>query len=150
MCASSESTTLYRSTGRCDQRTVLVVDDDPKLTAVTSAYLGRLDDVAVEARADPEAALARLDETVDCVVSDYEMPEMDGLDVLATVRRDHPGMPVILFSGTDEAGVAERARDHVCAPVVAVETDLRDETADSTLLLICAHTVIVRPAAVSL
>ena len=131
MCASSESTTLYRSTGRCDQRTVLVVDDDPKLTAVTSAYLGRLDDVAVEARADPEAALARLDETVDCVVSDYEMPEMDGLDVLATVRRDHPGMPVILFSGTDEAGVAERARERGARFVAKAPADGFDRLAEA-------------------
>jgi len=123
MCASSEPDTLYRSTGRCDQWTVLVVDDDPELTALAGAYLGRLDDVAVETRADPEAALARLDESVDCVVSDYEMPGLDGMDVLAAVRDRQPDVPVILFSGTDEAGVAERVRERGAGFVAKGQAD---------------------------
>jgi len=111
MCASRKSDTTSLSTGRPEQRTILVVDDDPDLTALAGAYLGRLDAVAVETRTDPEAALAWVDGTVDCVVTDYEMPGTDGLDVLETVRTDHPETPVIFFSGTEEDGVAERARE---------------------------------------
>ncbi|MFC7197060.1 response regulator [Halosimplex aquaticum] len=58
------------------------MDDSSELTALVGAYLGRLSDVSVRTETDPRAALAQLDERVDCVVCDYEMPEMDGFAVL--------------------------------------------------------------------
>ncbi|WP_436925215.1 response regulator [Halosimplex amylolyticum] len=90
---------------------MLVVDDNPELTALVGAYLGRLDDVSVLTETDPQAALAQLDETVDCVVCDYEMPEMDGVDVLEAVRERYPDLPFILFTVANEYAVAERARE---------------------------------------
>ncbi|WP_235853515.1 response regulator [Halosimplex salinum] len=90
---------------------MLVVDDDPELTALAGAYLGQLEDVAVRTASDPEDALARLDETVDCVVSDYEMPVMDGLALLDAVRSSYPDVPFVLFTGVGDESVAERARE---------------------------------------
>jgi CheY-like chemotaxis protein len=111
MCGSCEPERRTRSSGRCETRTVLVVDDDPDLTAVAGAYLGRLDGVSVETGTDPRETLGRVDGSVDCVVSDYEMPGMDGLELLAAVRDVRPDLPFVLFTGTAEAGVAERARE---------------------------------------
>jgi hypothetical protein len=38
-----------------------------------------------------------------------------------------------------EPGVTEGPRDDVCAPVVAVQSDFGDETANRLLFLVCAH-----------
>ncbi|QLH80608.1 response regulator [Halosimplex pelagicum] len=115
MCASRESGPLHRSTGCCETRTVLVVDDDPDLTALAGAYLGRIDDVSVRTATDANDALARVDETVDCVVSDYEMPAMDGLALLDAVDAAHPDVDLVLFTGAAEDGLAERARERGAA-----------------------------------
>ncbi|WP_436929867.1 response regulator [Halosimplex halobium] len=111
MCASRESSPLHRSAGCCETPTVLVVDDDPDLTALAGAYLGRIDDVSVRTATDPDDALDRVDDAVDCVVSDYEMPGMDGLALLDAVRTAHPDVDLILFSGSEAEGLAERARE---------------------------------------
>ncbi|QPV64740.1 response regulator [Halosimplex litoreum] len=111
MCASRDSGPLHRSTGRCEMRTVLVVDDDPDLTALAGAYLGRLDDVSVRTATDADDALARVDDSVDCVVSDYEMPGMDGLALLDALDAAHPEVELVLFSGAEEDALAERARE---------------------------------------
>ena len=111
MCASSDSTPLFRSTTRCETRTVLVVDDDPELTALTGAYLGELEDVSVRTSSDPQEALRLVDDGVDCLVSDFQMPECDGLTLFETVRSTHPYLPLVLFTAMRDDRVAERARE---------------------------------------
>jgi len=111
MCASRGSEPVHRSTGCCETHTVLVVDDDPDLTALAGAYLGRIDDVTVRTATDADDALSRVDESVDCVVSDYEMPGMDGLALLDAVGAAHPDVDLVLFTGAEEDDLAERARE---------------------------------------
>ena len=110
MCIPSDSASLQESAGSGAEWTVLVVDDDPDMTAVADAYLERLDGVSVRTSSDPDAALARLSE-VDCVVSDYEMPGMDGFALLDAVRSSRPALPFVVFTGSPDGRVAERARD---------------------------------------
>ncbi|OLZ39290.1 hybrid sensor histidine kinase/response regulator [Natrinema saccharevitans] len=38
----------------------------------------------------------------DCVVSEYQMPDMDGLAFLQAVREEYPDLPFILFTGSEE------------------------------------------------
>jgi PAS domain S-box-containing protein len=90
---------------------VLHVDDSADFAALTATALEREDEafsVVTETRAAD--ALARLrDEDVDSVVSDYEMPEMNGLELLAEVRADHPELPFILFTGKGSEEIAAEA-----------------------------------------
>ena len=46
-------------------------------------------------------------EKPDIVVSDLQMPEMDGLELVETIRREHPGLPVILMTahGSEETAI---------------------------------------------
>ncbi|MFC5366154.1 response regulator, partial [Salinirubrum litoreum] len=62
---------------------VLLVDDDERFAELASTYLERSGDVTVVTETDAAAGLDRLDGGgIDCVVSDYEMPETDGLGFL--------------------------------------------------------------------
>ncbi|WP_049980104.1 PAS domain S-box protein [Halolamina rubra] len=57
-----------------------------------------------------DEALRRLDEErVDCVVSDYQMADMDGLELLASVRERYPDLPFVLFTGEGNEDVASEA-----------------------------------------
>jgi PAS domain S-box-containing protein len=90
---------------------VLHVDDSDDFAALTATALEREDEafsVVTETRA--EDALARLrDGDIDSVVSDYEMPGMNGLELLAEVRVDHPELPFVLFTGKGSEGIAAEA-----------------------------------------
>lgn len=57
------------------------------------------------------AALATLDETgdVQCVVSDHELPEVDGISLLETVRVQYPNFPFIIFTSEGSEAIASRA-----------------------------------------
>ncbi|POG57219.1 hybrid sensor histidine kinase/response regulator [Haloferax marisrubri] len=91
---------------------VLHVDDEPSLTDLVSIYLEREAgdvDLSVSTSNSGADALERLrQEQLDCVVSDYDMPDIDGLEFLRAVRSEHPDLPFILFTGK---GSEEVARD---------------------------------------
>lgn len=89
---------------------VLLVDDDPDLGAVTALHLERQSDT-FETRVTHSAAdaLDALDDGVDCIVSDYEMPEHDGLDLLRDVREYDETLPFVLFTGRGSEEIASEA-----------------------------------------
>ncbi len=94
-----------------DAITVLHVDDDAAFAEMVATYLERENDrIEVLTKTDPEVGLEALDDRdIDCVVSDYEMPNTNGIDLLETVRTDHPELPFILFTGKGSEAVAGEA-----------------------------------------
>ncbi|WP_338742390.1 PAS domain S-box protein [Haloplanus salilacus] len=94
-----------------DTVTVLCVDDDRALLELTADALETEDDrfrVLTEER--PAAGIDRLEaEPVDCVVSDYRMPKMDGIEFLTAVRDRFPDLPFILFTGEGSETIASEA-----------------------------------------
>jgi PAS domain S-box-containing protein len=89
---------------------VLHVDDEPAFVELTEATLEREGDLEVVSTTDPASVLDRIEErAVDCVVSDYEMPQMDGLAVLREVREEHPELPFVLFTGKGSEEIASEA-----------------------------------------
>jgi len=112
-CASTFTRGIAEAEAATEVATVLVVDDEPQIASLAGAYLKRLDaDVEVVVETDPRDALARFETgDVDCVVSDYDMPVMDGLELLSAVRECDATTPFVLFTASDDATVAGRARD---------------------------------------
>lgn len=90
---------------------VLHVDDDPEMTALAAEYLERESDrFTVLTETTAVDGLDRIEaERIDCVVSDYDMPGMDGLAFLETVRTGDPELPFILFTGKGSEAVASDA-----------------------------------------
>ncbi|PSP86289.1 hybrid sensor histidine kinase/response regulator [Halobacteriales archaeon QS_1_68_17] len=90
---------------------VLHVDDDPDFVELTARFLEReAPAMRVVGHTSPEKALERLsDEPFDCVVSDFDMPEMTGLAFLRAVRDDHPDLPFVLFTGKGSEEIASEA-----------------------------------------
>lgn len=79
---------------------VLVVDDEPAvLFALSEALADRRRGVKVATAANGREAVAVLEsEKVDLVVTDLRMPEMDGFELLAWLRRGLPHLPVIVMT----------------------------------------------------
>lgn len=94
-----------------DEIRVLHVDDDPDLTELTKTFLERIDDdLSVVAETSVVTALDRLrDGEFDCIVSDYDMPNTNGLEFLEIVREQHPDLPFILFTGKGSEELASEA-----------------------------------------
>lgn len=91
--------------------TVLYIDDDHHLLTAGKMFLEREGEFAVETAASGPAALRLLvnGHTFDAIVSDYQMPKMDGIGVLRKVRESAATVPFILFTGKGREDVAIQA-----------------------------------------
>ncbi len=94
-----------------DEFVVLHVDDDPQLLDLSEEFLPREDDrLVVETTSDPTAAVERIRTTAyDAVISDHQMPELTGLELLERIRDDGHELPVIMFTGKGREEVASEA-----------------------------------------
>ncbi len=89
---------------------LLYVDADSSLSEV-AATLEREDErLSVATATSADDALAYLaDNHVDCIVSAYDLPGVDGLDFLDSVRTDDTSLPFILFPANGSESLASRA-----------------------------------------
>ena len=89
-------------------RELLIVDDEVDFSAALAKVLGRRG-IVVHAAGTGEAALAMLRERAfPVVLLDVKMPGMDGLRVLAEIKRSRPATQVILMTGHLAPGEEER------------------------------------------
>jgi PAS domain S-box-containing protein len=89
---------------------VLYVDDDPGLLEVGKLFLERSGQFSVDIIASAPAALSLLNsKDYDAIVSDYQMPEMDGIEFLKRVRTSGNTIPFILFTGRGREEVVIQA-----------------------------------------
>ena len=84
---------------------------DPSETAPTvQERLGSFDPITVERVPDGAAARDRVAAgPVDCVVSEYTLPDEDGLSLLASLREQRPSIPFVLFTDDGDETVASDA-----------------------------------------
>ncbi len=106
--------------------TVLVVEDEPGIVDFLQRGL-QAEGFAVESTPDGlEGERRALDESFDLVVLDMMLPGRDGLDVLASVRRSKPGLPVIVLTARGDvqdrvAGLEAGAVDYLVKPFSLAE-----------------------------
>jgi PAS domain S-box-containing protein len=79
---------------------VLYVDDDPVLLDICKLYLERRSDISVSIADSVRNALNLLDTySFDVIISDYQMPGIDGIGFLKILKEKHCNVPFILFTG---------------------------------------------------
>jgi PAS domain S-box-containing protein len=90
---------------------VLLVDDDPAFARLAREAVSQVSSaLSVETEPTPRDGLERLgSESFDCIVSDYDMPEMTGIEFLEAVRQEYPSLPFILYTGKGSEEVASQA-----------------------------------------
>lgn len=95
--------------------TVLVVDDDAAVRSALKFAL-EIEGFRVQLYADAAALLADRDLPAGaCLVVDYRMPGMDGLELVERLRADKVALPAILISSRLNDGLRGRAaRAGVC------------------------------------
>ena len=82
-------------------QTILVVDDEPKITQLVRDYLARAGFAVKSARDGPEALMRARTDRPDLVVLDLGLPGLDGFDVTRRLRRDS-SVPIIMLTARDD------------------------------------------------
>ena len=89
---------------------ILYVDDSEELHEPFKVFMESDGNFEVQTCSSPAEALARiLDGRYGAVVSDFQMPEMDGIELLRKLRSDNVRIPFILFTGKGREEVAINA-----------------------------------------
>jgi DNA-binding NtrC family response regulator len=85
---------------QADPITILLVDDEEMVLTSIKSFLAIETDYKVLTYTSPVKALQEIDhKSIDLVISDYLMPEMDGISFLAKVKEKLPQVPRILLTG---------------------------------------------------
>lgn len=90
---------------------VLYVDNDPAVTTLAKEFLEEEGSgyTVLTANSAEEGLELLESECIDCVVSDYDMPRMDGLAFLEAVRAEWPDLPFILITVMGSEDIASEA-----------------------------------------
>ena len=82
----------------CEKKRVLVVDDDESERQETALVLEQACFTVVQACDGLDALSEMQQQHFDAVVTDFHMPQMNGVELLAQSRITWPDIPVIIFS----------------------------------------------------
>ena len=90
---------------------ILYVDDEPALLELGKIFLERTGNFSVTiTEGAPEAVtLLGREESFDAIISDYEMPDMNGLEFLQEIRKNGNTIPFIIFTGRGRESVVIEA-----------------------------------------
>jgi PAS domain S-box-containing protein len=91
---------------------VMYVDDEVELLDLGKIFLEGTGNFKVDTIPSAQQALQKLKTTTcDAVVSDYQMPKMDGIQFLTALRKVYPKLPFIIFTGKGREDVVIEAFD---------------------------------------
>src|SRR5262245_2143157 len=110
--------------------TVLVVDDSPIDRRLVGGILEKISGTKTEYAGDGAEALSKIERAPpDVVLTDLQMPKMDGLELVSTVRSRFPLVPVILMTGHGSEDIAVQALQRGAASYVN-KSSISDELPD--------------------
>lgn len=82
---------------------ILAVEDDETILWLILEQLIKAGHRVSYARNGKDALEKALSQPFDLVITDYEMPGMDGMELIRRIRERHPRLPIILMTGSRPA-----------------------------------------------
>ncbi|AQL44117.1 hypothetical protein BV210_16005 [Halorientalis sp. IM1011] len=90
--------------------TVLYVGSESKAGAITTRLEQATDHLCTQTATAAEDARAVVEnDDVDCLVAEYDLADSDGIDLLESVRKQHPNLPFVLYTDDESIETATRA-----------------------------------------
>ena len=87
---------------------ILVVEDDKDLNHAVCSYLNRQGYESIGCLSAAEAYDAMYENSVDVIISDIMMPEIDGFEFAETVREMNREIPILFMSARDDMDAKQR------------------------------------------
>ncbi len=113
-------------------KTILVVDDEPKIVQLARDYLEHAGFTVLTASDGPTALHAARSSKPDLIVLDLGLPQLDGLDVTRAIRKDSNVPIIMLTARTEETdkliGLELGADDYITKPFSPKELVARVRT----------------------
>lgn len=108
---------------------ILVIDDEPMQITSIKSFLQRRNYTVFTANSGPEGLEIVREGHVDLIISDFRMPEMNGLGVIREVKKINPEIPVVLmtaYTDIDDAVqvLKEGAYDYLSKPIDLEELEM--------------------------
>jgi DNA-binding NtrC family response regulator len=95
-----------------DIKKTFIVDDDPFWTAMLTEILKELGYTQIITFSSGEECLENLHQNPKLVFLDYQMEDMDGIEVLQKIKAYFPGIGVVFCTAHEDLGVAVSAMKH--------------------------------------
>ena len=127
---------------------ILLVDDHQLFREGLVILLKRLDDNvnAVEAASCAEAfACLKRESDIELILLDVGLPDMSGLDGIAIIREQHPGIPIVVLSSQEDRASVLRALDQGAMGYIPKTSS--SDVMISALRLILANGIYLPPIA---
>jgi DNA-binding NtrC family response regulator len=114
--------------------TILVVDDELMMRKLLAKILSREGYNVVTAESGTEALETLNNQKVHIVISDMKMPEMDGFELLRSIKKEHPDTGVIIMTNygdtyTVKDALLLGADEYITKPFKSFEVSLIVERA---------------------
>lgn len=81
---------------------ILIVDDDEIILRILEKFFSKQGCTVVTAQNGNEGFKCFSQELFDCVVTDLEMPEIDGMEFIRLIRDVSSGIPIVLMTGSPD------------------------------------------------
>jgi CheY-like chemotaxis protein len=105
-------------------RHILIVDDEPIVVMMIRIFLEKQTDSEILGAFNGEDALRTINgQPLDLLITDYNMPGIDGLTLATRLRRLHPGLPVIFITATARDDHLRQQAAVLAAPILEKPLD---------------------------
>lgn len=105
---------------------ILIIDDDQDITKILTRFLGKHNYDCTTALTANDGLTNLKKQDYDLVLADFRLPDMDGLELLKSIKSEHPQQKVVTITGYSDVRMAvkimqEGALDYVTKPLYPEE-----------------------------
>ena len=109
------------------KKKMIIVDDDLGISGLLSEYFSNKGLIVKTAENGTMAVKIIERFAPDLILSDIEMPYMDGFELLEEVRKTNSNQPFIMMTGFDDRAKAKKQLENMNVPLIMKPPDLEDE-----------------------